>query len=64
MLFSTAVCFSDRNNGIEGTFSEFPDDTRLCRAGDMLDGRDATQSDFGRLERWDWVNIMKCNQSK
>lgn len=64
MLCSTAMFVDDRDSGIEPTLNEFPDDTRLCGAGDMMEGRDTIQSDLGRLERWDCVNIMKSSKDK
>lgn len=49
---------------MESTLSKFLDDSRLCGAGDTLEGRDAHQRDLGRLERWDHVNIIYFNKAK
>jgi len=37
---------------------------QACGVVDMLDGRDATQRDLDRLERWACVTLMKFKKAK
>ncbi|XP_063185120.1 uncharacterized protein LOC134513039 [Chroicocephalus ridibundus] len=48
-LFNVFV--GDMGSGIEYTLSKFTNDTKLCRAINTLEGRDAIQRDLDRLER-------------
>ncbi|GAB0210083.1 cAMP-dependent protein kinase inhibitor alpha [Grus japonensis] len=52
------------DSGIECTLSKFDDNTKLCGVVNTLEGRDAIQRDFDRLERWVRANHMKINKAK
>ncbi|GAB0177386.1 hypothetical protein GRJ2_000203800 [Grus japonensis] len=55
---------SDMDSGIECTLSKFADDTKLRGVVNTLEGRDAIQRDFCRLQRWARVNRMKFKKAK
>ena len=58
------IFVSDMDSGTECTLSKIGNDTRLCGAVDVLEGRDVIQRDLDRLERWACVNLMKFNKVK
>ncbi|PKU42936.1 rna-directed dna polymerase from mobile element jockey- hypothetical protein [Limosa lapponica baueri] len=62
VLFNIFVGKAD--SGIECTLSKFANDTKMCGAVDMLEGRDAVWRDLDRLERWAHANLMKFNKAR
>ncbi|PKU42879.1 rna-directed dna polymerase from mobile element jockey-like [Limosa lapponica baueri] len=62
VLFNIFV--GDMDSGIECNLSKFADDSKLCGTVDTLEGKDVSQRDLYRLERWARVNLMKFNQAK
>uniref|UniRef100_A0A8B9FJ01 Reverse transcriptase domain-containing protein n=1 Tax=Amazona collaria TaxID=241587 RepID=A0A8B9FJ01_9PSIT len=62
VLFNIFV--GDMDSGIEGAFSKFADDTKLCGWVDTLEGRNAIQRDLDMLVRWADANLMKFNHAK
>ncbi|GAB0204467.1 cAMP-dependent protein kinase inhibitor alpha [Grus japonensis] len=58
------IFVSNMDSGIKCTLSKFADNTKLCGVVNTLEGRDAVQRDFDRLERWAHVHRMKFNKAK
>lgn len=58
------IFFGDVNSGIKCTFIQFTDNTRLCAALSMLEGRDVTQRDPDTPDWWAHTNLMKLNKAK
>ncbi|GAB0179535.1 cAMP-dependent protein kinase inhibitor alpha [Grus japonensis] len=58
------IFVGNMDSGMECTLSKFTDDTKLCGAVNMLEGRDAIQRDLDRLERWAHANCMKFHKAK
>jgi len=61
-LFNIFVGSMD--SGIESPLSKFFDDTKLCDAVDMLEGRDDIQRDLDRLQGWACANVVQFSKAK
>lgn len=59
-LFDTF--FGDMESRTVWNLSKFANGTRLCVAGDTLEGRDSILRDLDRLEVWLCVILMKFNK--
>ncbi|KAM3675663.1 triadin isoform 16-T16 [Ammospiza maritima maritima] len=64
------IFIADMESGFQCTLSEFTDDsddtddTQMCDAVNTLEGRNNTQKDLVRFERWAQVILMKFNNAK
>ncbi|XP_058691655.1 triadin isoform X6 [Poecile atricapillus] len=58
------IFIGDIDSGFQCTLSEFTDDTQVCDAVNTLEGRNNTQRDLVRFERWAQLILMKFSNAK
>lgn len=60
----SVVVINDLHCGTECIISKFADDAKLSSTVNTIEGRDATQGDLDKLEKWVHVNLMWFNKAK
>lgn len=58
------IFINDLDTGLERIPSKFADDTKLGGVIDSLEGTEALQKDFDKLEDWAIINCMNFNKRK
>ncbi|RMC12669.1 hypothetical protein DUI87_10193 [Hirundo rustica rustica] len=58
------IIINDLDTGLEGKQSKFTEDTKLGRAVESLEGKEALQRDVDKSGSWAITNCMKSNKGK
>lgn len=64
MHVNTTYLWPQRDVGSKASLFAIYHISKLCGAGDVLEGRDATHSDLERLDKWDHANSTKFKEAK
>jgi len=60
----TRTARNDTDSGTKCTLSRFANDVKLCGVVDTLEGRDATQRDLDKTEKWACADLLSFKRAK